>query len=144
MSLVNTTFNWLKQEWADKVDFVVCKHKSLLVIRRPSFTLSDPCIVIIPQYTGTGDNARHDIDSEIPRTPTEINELNRMMVRRMKETFGDDVVIVPSLGNNDIYREFTRIHPCFQYDAATDHVSNMTAHNILVAGPNAVTNSFTE
>jgi len=29
-----------------------------------------------------------------------------MMVGKMKETFGDDVVIVPSLGNNDIYREF--------------------------------------
>lgn len=27
------------------------------------------------------------------------------MVRRMRETFGEDVVVVPSLGNNDIYRE---------------------------------------
>jgi hypothetical protein len=54
---------------------------------------------------GTGDNARHDIDSEIPRTPSEINQLNRMMVRRMKETFGEDVVVVPSRGNNDIYRK---------------------------------------
>ncbi|KAG7527447.1 hypothetical protein FFLO_06927 [Filobasidium floriforme] len=93
MSLVNMTFDWLKQEWADKVDFVVW----------------------------TGDNARHDIDSSIPRTPSEINDLNRMMVRRMRETFGEDVVVVPSLGNNDIY-----------------------PHNILVAGPNAVTNSFTD
>jgi hypothetical protein len=55
--------------------------------------------------TGTGDNARHDIDSSVPRTPSEINDLNRMMVRRMRETFGEDVVVVPSLGNNDIYRE---------------------------------------
>jgi len=31
MSLVNTTFDWLKQEWADKVDFVVCEFKSWLV-----------------------------------------------------------------------------------------------------------------
>ena len=31
MSLVNTTFDWLKQEWADKVDFVVCKFESWLV-----------------------------------------------------------------------------------------------------------------
>jgi hypothetical protein len=28
-----------------------------------------------------------------------------MMVRQMRETFGEDVVVVPSLGNNDIYRE---------------------------------------
>lgn len=28
---------------------------------------------------------------------------------KMKETFGEDVVVVPSLGNNDIYRESDRI-----------------------------------
>ena len=41
-----------------------------------------------------------------------------MMVRRMKETFGKDVVIVPSLGNNDIYREYTSIHPSLRHAAA--------------------------
>ncbi|KAJ9114260.1 hypothetical protein QFC22_005712 [Naganishia vaughanmartiniae] len=91
MSLVNLTFDWLQKEWANEVDFVVW----------------------------TGDNARHDIDREIPRTPKEIYELNRMMTGKMRETFGEDVVIVPSIGNNDIW-----------------------PHNILQPGPNAVTNEF--
>ncbi len=42
-----------------------------------------------------------------------------MMVQKMQETFGKDVVIVPSIGNNDIY-----------------------PHNVLAAGPNGVTSEF--
>jgi endopolyphosphatase len=42
--------------------------------------------------------SRHDIDREIPRTPKEIYELNRMMAGKMRETFGENVVIVPSIG----------------------------------------------
>jgi endopolyphosphatase len=41
---------------------------------------------------------RHDIDREVPRTPKEIYELNRMMAGKMRETFGENVVIVPSIG----------------------------------------------
>ncbi|WVR08267.1 hypothetical protein IAU60_005314 [Kwoniella sp. DSM 27419] len=91
MSLVNLTFDWLKKEWADEVDFVVW----------------------------TGDNARHDIDRELPRSPQEIFNLNRMMVSKMLDTFGSDVPIVPSIGNNDIW-----------------------PHNVLAAGPNHVTEEF--
>ncbi|KAI5451729.1 Endopolyphosphatase, variant 2 [Naganishia albida] len=91
MSLVDLTFAWLQKEWANEVDFVVW----------------------------TGDNARHDIDREIPRTPKEIYELNRMMAGKMRETFGENVIVVPSIGNNDIW-----------------------PHNILQPGPNAVTNEF--
>ncbi|OXG95688.1 endopolyphosphatase [Cryptococcus neoformans A2-102-5] len=91
MSLVNITFDWLKEEWANEIDFVVW----------------------------TGDNARHDIDRKIPRTPREIFDLNRMIVDRMLDTFGRDMPIVPSIGNNDIY-----------------------PHNVLAAGPNRITEEF--
>lgn len=30
MSLINNTFEWLKKEWADEVDFVVCEFESRL------------------------------------------------------------------------------------------------------------------
>lgn len=93
LTLVNSTFDWLSREWADSVDFVVW----------------------------TGDNARHDIDRDIPRTPQEIYTLNRYMVDKMQETFGKKIVLVPSIGNNDIY-----------------------PHNILAPGPNAVTSSFAD
>jgi hypothetical protein len=45
---------------------------------------------------------RHDIDREIPRTPKEIYELNRMMTGKMREAFGEDVVIVPSIGKHPV------------------------------------------
>lgn len=70
LSLVNITLDWLNEEWKDEIDFVVW----------------------------TGDSARHDIDREIPRTPGEIYELNRMMVRKMRETFGADMPVIPSMG----------------------------------------------
>ncbi|KGB78065.1 endopolyphosphatase [Cryptococcus deuterogattii R265] len=91
MSLVNITFDWLKEEWANEIDFVVW----------------------------TGDNARHDIDRRKPRTPKEIFDSNRMIVDRMLDTFGRDMPIVPSIGNNDIY-----------------------PHNVLAAGPNRITEEF--
>ena len=64
-------------------------------------------------------HARHDIDRNHPRTPKEIFELNAMMVEKFRETFGKEVVIVPSIGNNDIY-----------------------PHNVLAPGPNAVSSEF--
>jgi len=91
MSLVNLTFAYLKKEWADKVDFVIW----------------------------TGDSARHDIDRQVPRTPKEIYELNRMMVSKMEDTFGKDVVIVPSVGNNDVY-----------------------PHNVFAPGPSSITEEY--
>ncbi|WVQ75194.1 hypothetical protein IAR50_004805 [Cryptococcus sp. DSM 104548] len=91
LSLVNVTFDWLKKEWADEIDFVVW----------------------------TGDNARHDIDRNRPRTPSEIFKLNRMIVDKMLDTFGKDMPIVPSIGNNDIY-----------------------PHNVLSPGPSRITSEF--
>ena len=62
---------------------------------------------------------RHDIDRNYPRTPREIFDLNSMMVDKFRETFGREVVIVPSIGNNDIY-----------------------PHNVLAPGPNTVSSEF--
>ncbi|KAM0755926.1 hypothetical protein T439DRAFT_320624 [Meredithblackwellia eburnea MCA 4105] len=88
--LINATFDWLEANFKGEVDFVVW----------------------------TGDNARHDIDSRVPRSLPEIFELNRYISKRIKSTFGN-VPVVTSIGNNDIY-----------------------PHNILFPGPSAITNEF--
>lgn len=92
MSLVNLTFEYLKKEWADEVDFVVWTGDNA---RSVSFI---PCeaILIVDPYN------RHDIDRSLPRTPAEIFSTNRMMVDMMRDAF-PAVPIVPSIGNNDIY-----------------------------------------
>jgi endopolyphosphatase len=87
ISLVNATFQWVKDNLKDKIDFVVW----------------------------TGDSARHDNDEHIPRTETQIVDSNRMLVDKFVEVFGKDdniadpdptndfvVPIVPTFGNNDI------------------------------------------
>ncbi|CAE6454211.1 unnamed protein product [Rhizoctonia solani] len=97
ISLINSTLEWVEKEWADRIDFVIW----------------------------TGDNARHDSDSSIPRTPTEIRDMNREMARRMDRIFTPrGVTVVPSIGNNDIW----------------PHVSL----NIMYEGPSTVTNDFLE
>ncbi|GAA5864110.1 hypothetical protein JCM3774_006384 [Rhodotorula dairenensis] len=90
-ALVNATFDWLAEHFRDQVDFVVW----------------------------TGDNARHDIDSRLPRTLPEIWNLNRYIADRIRQTFGKDVPVVASIGNNDIY-----------------------PHNVLAPGPNKITNEY--
>ena len=88
IELVNQTMAWIKEEFKDKVDFVVW----------------------------TGDSARHDNDDEVPRNAGQVTKLNEFMVHKMFEVFGkhngdeDDndpnndfvIPIVPNLGNNDI------------------------------------------
>ncbi len=87
IALVNATFQWIKDNLKDEIDFVVW----------------------------TGDSARHDNDEDIPRTEREIVDLNRMVVHKFVEVFGKDdnlddpdptndfvVPIVPNFGNNDI------------------------------------------
>ncbi|CAG8476174.1 14165_t:CDS:2 [Ambispora leptoticha] len=82
MSLINATFDWLKQEWADKIDFVLW----------------------------TGDNSRHDNDDRIPRKNPEILKMNRVIASKFQETFSRPdknspkmIPIIPVIGNNDIY-----------------------------------------
>ena len=49
---------------------------------------------------------RHDNDREIPRTPDEIYDLNRAVVRRMTEVFTTrGIPVVPSLGT-DVFLNF--------------------------------------
>ncbi|KAL0950019.1 hypothetical protein HGRIS_010027 [Hohenbuehelia grisea] len=68
----------------------------------------------------TGDNARHDNDRKNPRTPTEIYDLNRAVAAKMERAFTrKGIPVVPSLGNNDVW-----------------------PHNIMEAGPNSITNTF--
>ncbi|KDR83732.1 hypothetical protein GALMADRAFT_219563 [Galerina marginata CBS 339.88] len=75
--LTNYTLNFLKDNWANEVDFVIW----------------------------TGDNARHDNDRQLPRTPSEINDLNRAVAARMQKIFTNrGIPVVPSLGNNDVWR----------------------------------------
>ena len=87
ISLVNATFQWIKDNLKDEIDFVIW----------------------------TGDSARHDNDEYIPRTETQVVQSNRMIVEKFVEVFGKDdniedpdptndfvVPIVPTFGNNDI------------------------------------------
>lgn len=58
----------------------------------------------------------HDTDRDIPRSPKEIFDLNQLMADKMLDSFGVDVPIIPTMGNNDIW-----------------------PHNIILPGPNRVT-----
>lgn len=68
----------------------------------------------------TGDSARHDIDSNYPRTRQEIYDLNRWCLDLIHRYF-PRVPIVPNIGNNDIF-----------------------PHNIMWPGPNDVTKAYAE
>lgn len=86
LSLVNETFEWIRENLRDSIDFVVW----------------------------TGDSARHDNDEKIPRTQKQIIQQNEFVVQKFAEVFakGDDedgdptndfaIPIVPTFGNNDI------------------------------------------
>ncbi|KAJ1664033.1 Endopolyphosphatase [Coemansia sp. RSA 1813] len=74
LALINATRDYLRREWADKVDFVLW----------------------------TGDSGRHDGDAEIPRTFDEIIEQNRIASKAMHRAFPPNVPIVPNIGNNDV------------------------------------------
>ncbi|KAJ3869568.1 Metallo-dependent phosphatase-like protein [Lentinula novae-zelandiae] len=92
LTLTNYTLDFLAEHWTEDIDFVIW----------------------------TGDNARHENDRKIPRTTNEIYELNGSIANRMNEIFTTKgIPVVPSLGNNDIYRpnritnEFYKIWEAF-------------------------------
>ncbi|KAF8974554.1 endopolyphosphatase [Flammula alnicola] len=90
--LTNHTLDFINEHWANEIDFVIW----------------------------TGDNARHDNDRQLPRTPSEINGLNRAVAAKMQKVFtSKGIPVVPSLGNNDVW-----------------------PHNIMTPGPNSITNEF--
>ncbi|KAL6906733.1 Metallo-dependent phosphatase-like protein [Trichoderma evansii] len=77
-SLVNATFDWIKENIKDDIDFVIW----------------------------TGDSARHDSDEQNPRHEPEILRTNRFIADKFVETFstpehGLSIPIVPTFGNND-------------------------------------------
>lgn len=87
IALINATFDWIKHNIRDEIDFVVW----------------------------TGDSARHDNDELYPRSNKQIEQLNEFVVEKFEEVFGkpdnkhnDDptndmiVPIIPTLGNNDV------------------------------------------
>lgn len=87
VSLINATFDWIKAELKDSIDFVIW----------------------------TGDSARHDNDEKFPRNVDQVVGLNKLMVDKVLEVFGkpdndddDDptndliIPVVPTFGNNDI------------------------------------------
>lgn len=80
-ALINATFNWIRENLKEEVDFVVW----------------------------TGDSARHDSDEEIPRSAKEVIESNRWITEKLVETFSQDeskkkleIPVVGTFGNNDI------------------------------------------
>ncbi|KAJ7068283.1 hypothetical protein C8F01DRAFT_1117593 [Mycena amicta] len=80
-------------------------------LRLTNFTLD-----FLERKVRTGDNARHDNDRKLPRTPSEIYDLNRAVAAKMASVFTSrGIPVVPSLGNND---------------------------NIMIPGPNSITNEF--
>ncbi|KAJ7180099.1 hypothetical protein C8R43DRAFT_971689, partial [Mycena crocata] len=67
---------------------------------------------------------RHDNDRKLPRTPSEIYDLNRAVATKMASAFTSrGIPVVPSLGNNDVWRE-------------------SAGANIMIPGPNSITNEF--
>ncbi|PIL37181.1 hypothetical protein GSI_00873 [Ganoderma sinense ZZ0214-1] len=109
-SLTNYTLDFLEQEWADDIDFVIW----------------------------TGDSARHDNDRKRPRTTAEIYGSNRAMSGKMEEVFvRRGIPVVPTIGNNDVWRTTCRL--CFKnWDAAAEIV----VQNIMMPGPNSITSEF--
>jgi len=76
LRLTNLTLDFLNDDWAPEIDFVIW----------------------------TGDNARHDNDRKLPRTPSEIYDLNRAVAAKMRKVFSNrNIPVVPSLGNNDVW-----------------------------------------
>ncbi|KAF8076398.1 endopolyphosphatase, partial [Lyophyllum atratum] len=92
--LTNLTLDFLDKKWTTEIDFVLW----------------------------TGDNARHDNDPKLPRTPDEIYDLNSAVTSKMKDVFSSKgIPVVPSLGNNDVW-----------------------PHNIMTSGPNSITYEFSK
>ncbi|KAL3463289.1 Metallo-dependent phosphatase-like protein [Aspergillus heterothallicus] len=99
-ALIDETFRWIETNLKGKIDFVLW----------------------------TGDSARHDNDERIPRTESEIIDLNEVLATKFIDVFEDketprglSIPIIPTIGNNDIM-----------------------PHNIFKEGPNRWTRRFTE
>ncbi|KAL0261042.1 Endopolyphosphatase [Diplodia seriata] len=86
LTLVNATFDWIRDNIRDDIDFIIW----------------------------TGDSARHDNDEKYPRSDEQVIQLNELIDSKFREVFArsddddDDptndfiIPIVPTFGNNDI------------------------------------------
>ncbi|KAF8195878.1 Metallo-dependent phosphatase-like protein [Mycena galopus ATCC 62051] len=102
--LTNLTLDFIEKKWASEIDFVIW----------------------------TGDNARHDNDRKLPRTPPEIYDLNRAVASKMTSAFTSrGIPVIPSIGNNDIWREYLIILDFIHF-----------LDNIMLPGPNSITSEF--
>ncbi|KAG0669495.1 Endopolyphosphatase [Maudiozyma exigua] len=84
VDLMEYTLNWINETLRDHIDFVIW----------------------------TGDNIRHDNDRQIPRTESQIFEMNEIVSGKFRDIFENkrtidprdfDIEVVPSLGNNDVF-----------------------------------------
>ncbi|KAK0468387.1 Metallo-dependent phosphatase-like protein [Desarmillaria tabescens] len=108
-SLTNFTLDFLDKHWASDIDFVVW----------------------------TGDNARHDNDRKLPRTPSEIYDLNSVIAKRMEEIFSSrGIPVIPSLGNNDVWP-----HNILTPGECRSMATAFFNSNIVI-GPNSITNQY--
>jgi endopolyphosphatase len=99
-ALIDETFRWIEDNLKGNIDFVLW----------------------------TGDSARHDNDERIPRTASEIIDLNEVLAAKFIDVFEDkqtprglSIPVIPTIGNNDIM-----------------------PHNIFKEGPNRWTRRFSE
>ena len=84
VDLMEYTLKWINETLRDHIDFVIW----------------------------TGDNIRHDNDRQIPRTESQIFEMNEIVSGKFRDIFENkktidprdfDIEVVPSLGNNDVF-----------------------------------------
>ncbi|KAF6762120.1 endopolyphosphatase [Ephemerocybe angulata] len=117
--LSNFTLDYLAENWASEIDFVVW----------------------------TGDSARHDNDHQLPRTPDEIFDLNRAVTAKMESVFTHrGIPVVPSLGNNDIWRKCSSLASFLTiWDLRISFAAALAPFPVCSTqpGPNRVTTEFT-
>ncbi|KAG2221671.1 hypothetical protein INT45_002709, partial [Circinella minor] len=79
LRLAEHTIDWIGDSWKEEIDFIVW----------------------------TGDNARHGLDNDLPRTSKEILALNQAMTYRVQDAFylndNKTIPIIPCIGNNDVH-----------------------------------------
>ncbi|KAG1892443.1 hypothetical protein F4604DRAFT_1565645 [Suillus subluteus] len=79
-TLTNFTFEHLEEHWSSEIDFVISPFDDR--------------------------SSRHDEDHEIPRPLDEIFAVNRAVAKKMEDVFlRKGIPVVPSLGNNDVWRK---------------------------------------
>ncbi|KAI8139379.1 Metallo-dependent phosphatase-like protein [Fennellomyces sp. T-0311] len=97
--LADHAIDWIADGWKDKIDFIIW----------------------------TGDNARHDLDSKIPRTKKEILALNEAIKNKIQEAFYSEnrtIPIIPCIGNNDVHPH-NRLQSINMLEALSDMWSDL-------------------